>query len=377
MHQYTVAIMGLGIRGKIHLNGILSNPDRYRVVGLCDLDTDKMRAVAEEYGDKYPESGLKEVPTFTDVEQMMEQTHPEVFVFVTYPNLRLTMIQLGIKYGVKGISFEKPMAESLQDAREMVRLCDENGVKAVVCHQQKYLSQMQALKKRIDDGEIGQIRKIHVETQAWFSQLGTHYVDYMLWANNGSRAKWVCGHVHGPICLDDDHPAPDYLLGTLEMENGVHGYVECGYLAEPHNPPEYGSSDNRLTVYGDNGYVYAETDGFWGACTSATGGKLITGKDPGWRNHQQVPIQTPYYTEFADWLDDDSKVHSCNIDTACHGYEILEGMCLSALNNVRVDLPIKDLDYEPVNDTMRRALPECGSRKMFIYKGWPPRKERD
>ena len=170
------------------------------------------------------------------------------------------------------------MAESLQEAKKIVKLCHDNGIKAVVCHQQKYLSQMQTLKKRIEDGEIGEITKIHVECQAWFSQLGTHYVDYILWANGGHRAKWVCGHVHGPICLDDNHPAPDYLLGTMELENGVHAYVECGYLAEAHNPPEYGSSDNRLTVYGKEGYVYAETDGFWGACTKATNGRLIEGK---------------------------------------------------------------------------------------------------
>lgn len=60
-----------------------------------------------------------------------------------------------------------------------------------------------------------------------------------------------------------------------------------------------------------------------------------------------------------------------------HGYEILEGMCLSALNNVRVDLPIQDLDYEPVFDRMRKDLPECDSRKMYIYDGKTPRKERD
>ena len=370
MTKYRTAFMGLGIRGKIHLHGVLENPDRFETVGLCDIDEGKMAAVADEYG-------LSAVPRFTDVRDMLDRTRPEVFVFATYPDLRLSMVELAAEFGVKAISLEKPMAESLGEARRMTEVCRERSIKAVVCHQQKYLSQMQSLKKRIDDGEIGAVTKIHIETQAWFSQLGTHYVDYLLWANGGYRAKWVCGHVHGPICLDDDHPAPDYLMGTLELENGVHGYVECGYLAEAHNPPEYGSSDNRLTVYGTDGYVWAETDGFWGACTKATGGRLVTGKDPGWRNHQQVPIQTAYYTDLADWLDDDAKVHSCNIDTACHGYEILEGMCLSALDNVRVDLPIRSLDYEPVLERMRRELPPCGSEKRFIYKGWPPRKERD
>ena len=332
--------------------------------------TENMDLMKEKYS-------LDDVPCFADVEEMLKTTRPEVFVFATYPDLRLSMIELAIRYGVRAISLEKPMAESLQEARTMKELCAKNGIKAVVCHQQKYLSQMQALKKRIEDGEIGDITKIHVETQAWFSQLGTHYVDYMLWANGGYKAKWVCGHVHGPICLDDTHPAPDYLLGTCEMENGVHGYVECGYLSEAHNPPEYGSSDNRLTVYGTDGYVYAETDGFWGACTKATNGRLIKGKDPGWRNHQQVPIQTDYYRDFADWLDDDSKVHSCNIDTAYHGYEILEGMCLSALRNVRIDLPITDLDYEPVVEQMHRELPPCDSKKMFVYLGKTPHVERD
>lgn len=369
MAKYTVAVMGLGVRGKIHISGLLGNPASYEITGLCDINTQTMHDVAEKFG-------LQSVPQFTDAEEMLAAVRPDVFVFVTYPSMRLSLIKLAVKYGVKAVSLEKPMAESLQEAKEMVTLCRAHNIKAVVCHQQKYLSQFQSMKKRIDEGEIGEVRKIHVETQAWFSQLGTHYVDYMLWANGGHRAKWVCGHAHGPVTLDDNHPAPDYLMGTVEMDNGVHGYIECGYLAEAHNPPMYASSDNRLTVYGSEGYVYAETDGFWGACTKATNGRLVTGKDPGWRNHQQIPIQTPYYTEFAAWLDDDAKVHSCNIDVAYHGYEILEGMCLSALDNVRVDLPITDITYQPVIERMRTELPPCGTEGRIVSVKIPPY-ERD
>lgn len=164
MSMHTVAVMGLGVRGKIHLHGLLENPDYYKVVGLCDIDEPKMKAVAEEYH-------LDDVPLFTDAEEMLKETRPEIFVFVTYPDLRLSVIQLAVKYGVKGISFEKPMAESLQEAKKIVKLCHDNGIKAVVCHQQKYLSQMQTLKKRIEDGEIGEITKIHVECQACSASL--------------------------------------------------------------------------------------------------------------------------------------------------------------------------------------------------------------
>ena len=43
MSMHTVAVMGLGVRGKIHLHGLLENPDYYKVVGLCDIDEPKMK----------------------------------------------------------------------------------------------------------------------------------------------------------------------------------------------------------------------------------------------------------------------------------------------------------------------------------------------
>ena len=369
MAKHTVAVMGLGVRGKTNLRALLANGDRYEVVGLCDIDRPKMEKVAAD-------NGLN-VPLFTDVEEMLKATRPEVFVFVTYPNLRLSMIELAVKYGIKAVSLEKPMAESMKEAKAMTELCVKNGIKAVVCHQQKYLSQMQEMKRKIDRGDIGQVLKLHAECQPWLAQLGTHYTDYIIWANGGHRAKWVVGHVHGPATLKDNHPSPDYLLGEIGFENGARGYIECGYLAERHNPEMYADSDNRLSVYGTNGWVWAETDGFWGECSKATKGEYVTGKNPGWYNHQEKQIQTPYYAEYADWLDDDSKPHSCNIETAYHGYEILEGICLSALNNTRVDLPLTDFDYEPVLDRMARELPECGTVLRKLYTGEEPREERD
>ena len=59
--KHTVAIMGLGVRGKTHLKGIMENSDRYEVVGLCDLREDVMKAVSEQW--------KLDVPLYTDVEK--------------------------------------------------------------------------------------------------------------------------------------------------------------------------------------------------------------------------------------------------------------------------------------------------------------------
>lgn len=372
MSKHTVAIMGLGVRGKTHLKAILENAEHYEVVGICDIREEVMDQVSDMFG--------LDVPKFTDAETMLKETNPEVFIFVTYPNIRLSMIELAVKYGIKAVSFEKPMAEDMAEAKKMTELCVENGIKAVVCHQQKYLSQMQDMKKKIDNGDIGRVTKLFAECQPWMAQLGTHYTDYMIWANGGYKANSVIGHLHGPATLSDDHPSPDFIFGEVLFENGARGYLECGYYAEQHNPDLYRDSDNRLTVYGTEGYLYAETDGYWGECSKATGGKLVEGKNPGWYHFQEKTIQTPYYTEYAQWLDDDACVHSCNIETAYHGYEILEAICISALDNRRVDLPLTDFSYEPVLERMKKELPAfegCDEKPRDLYKGDYARPERD
>ena len=98
-------------------------------------------------------------------------------------------MELGAKYGVKGISWKSPWRSPCKRQKPWWICAKSTTSKPLCATSRNILSQMRSLKKRIEDGEIGEIRKIHVETQAWFSQLGTHYVDYTLWANGGHRAK--------------------------------------------------------------------------------------------------------------------------------------------------------------------------------------------
>lgn len=348
--KYTVGIAGLGVRGKIHLKGILENSDRFEIVGLCDINPKREAEIAAKFNVK--------APFFTDAEEMLKQTHPDVFVFVTFPEIRTSMVDLAVKYGVRGLSFEKPMAVNIQEARYITDVCNEHGIKTVVSHQQKYTKQMQLIKGIVERGEIGQLCKIHTECNSWLAQLGTHYIDYAMWINGGKhRVKSIVGHAHGNWMLTDSHPAPDYVLGEAILENNVRIYLECGYFAERREyVPLYGY-DNRMTAYGTHGYVWAETDGRYGYFTKQTKGELVTGAFEEW-DIQDKHIQTPYYTQFADWMDDDAKEHPCNVNLSYHGYEVLEGLCLSALDHTRIDLPLADINYTPVLERMAREFPD-------------------
>ena len=346
--RYRTVVAGLGARGKVHIKGVLENPDRYEIVGLYDPDAAAVKKVREMFG---------LVCAFDSAEEMMERAKPQVLAFATHPEHRDDYIELGVKYKVAGISFEKPMAVSLAQANRIAALCVNNNVKAVVSHQQKYLKQMQALRSLVASGRLGKTVLIRISTAAWASQLGTHFIDYALWANGGVNADWVVGHVNGREKLTDNHPSPDFLFGEARLRNGVALMMEIGYLKQLTMPNDAFWVDNRLTVFGERGYAWAETDGKLCVFSPETGSEPVVTEYPIW-NVQHHEIQTPYYTAFADWLDDDAKVHPCNVEISRHGYEIMEGAFYSALYNRRVDLPIPDGDIDMIAEMAAGKLPE-------------------
>lgn len=355
MKRYRVAQVGVGWRGKIHANAFLKLLDRFELVGLCDLDQNKLNAYANE-------KNLSKEILYTDAEKMLSETEPEVFCFVTQPNLRLPMVKLAYKYNVKGLTFEKPMATSLKEAWEITRLCREKNIKAIVSHQQKYLNSLQKVKEIADSGEIGEVEYINATCQGWLSQLGTHFMDYILWVNNGSKAKWAVGHVHGKELLNDSHPSPNYTMGHVEFENGVRSFFEFGKLSPSHLPKEMFWLDNKLYVYGKQGYVWGDTNNNWEAYTKSSKGEIISGTGDGWSIQEPTILQPLYLKDFSDWLDDDNKVHPCNIEISYHGYEILEATCISALDHIRVDLPLDPEKCVDIFQRMRNELPECPDR---------------
>lgn len=123
MHKYTVAQVGCGARGKAHIDSWLANANRFEIIALCELDEAKMRQTVAERGIS--------PALYTDADLMLSETKPDVFCFVTQPAVRLCMVELAAKHGVRGLALEKPMATSIREAWAMTRLCRENGIKAV------------------------------------------------------------------------------------------------------------------------------------------------------------------------------------------------------------------------------------------------------
>ena len=340
MPRHTVAIVGCGPRGRHHAEAFLANSERFDLVAVCDLDETRLQAVS---------SDLAVGATYTDADKMLAAECPDVLCFCTLPHIRLSLVELGVKHGVKAIAYEKPMATSLAEAEQITTLCADAGVKTIVSHQHKYGEHWREVRGIANSGEIGEVHTIHATAKGFLLQYATHLLDYMMFLNNGARVEWVVGHVHGRGKLEDTHPSPDYAMAHFGFDNGVRGLVECGTLA-PDLPGDNSFwLDAGATMIGSEGYAQVVVGSGWQAVTKSDG--FVSGPGGFDVSHDQ-PL---YIRDLADWLDDDTKVHPCNGEVAYHGFQVAMAICASALDHRQIDLPILPPD-EPLVERMRREL---------------------
>ncbi len=71
------AIIGLGGRSRAHLSVLPVLSDRYRLVGVCDIDAEKAQAVAEQTG----------ATAYSDLQSMLDSESPDVALIAALPEL--------------------------------------------------------------------------------------------------------------------------------------------------------------------------------------------------------------------------------------------------------------------------------------------------
>jgi len=324
MNQYRVLVVGLGKRGLHHAAAFRANP-RFQLVGLCDIDPRRLEDAAAKLGQ--PATG-------PDAAALARELKPDVFCFCTLPHLRLPLLQAGLESGAKLLAFEKPVALT---SAEMLALRDQvrrAGVKAVVSHQHRYGAHYRAVKEIIAHGALGRVHTLYGTATGWMTHMLSHLIDYTMWFNDYVPGVWALAQAAGRSKLADNHPSPDYLAGFVQFANGVRGIYECGAGAP--DQPEVAKwwGKNRIGAQGTEGFAEVLTNGGWRAVTRSGG--YQTG--PGAMNYDlDMP---PYIQEMADWLDDDRKVHPCNLEHACLGAEVMFALQRSACEGGQIALPL-------------------------------------
>jgi predicted dehydrogenase len=146
--DYGIGCIGAGfIMRDIHLPAY--REAGFNPVAIASRTPDHARAAAEQNG----------IGTVYDTwQELLDDERVEIVDIAYPPDQQLGIVREAVKRPhVKGILAQKPAAFTLDEAVEIVRVCDEAGKKLGVNHNMRYDQSMRALKTLLDRGELGEI----------------------------------------------------------------------------------------------------------------------------------------------------------------------------------------------------------------------------
>lgn len=151
-----VAVIGLGIGRNHILEGYSAHPDKFRVAAICDLASDRLAAVGDEFGIPVRSNRFDEILRMPEI---------EVIDICTPPSTHLGQILAALDAG-KQVICEKPLVGSLADLDRVVAAEAWAPGRVMPIFQGRYRDGPQKVRHIIEAGIAGRAYLATVET-AW------------------------------------------------------------------------------------------------------------------------------------------------------------------------------------------------------------------
>ena len=141
------AHVGCGRVSENHLAALTGGHIPAELAAVADVDPAK----AKEKGEKY------HVPYFTDYHEMIKATPQVQAISIATPTGYHAKHVIDLAQYGKHIVVEKPMALRLQDADDMIRACDQAGVKLFIVKQNRFNVPVVKAREALDAGRFGRL----------------------------------------------------------------------------------------------------------------------------------------------------------------------------------------------------------------------------
>ena len=199
---FNVGVVGCGI-GRSHIvEGYVPNAGKFRVLALCDLNAERMNAVADEFGVE------RRITSFDD---LLGMDDIDIIDICTPPGLHFSMVMAALKAG-KHVICEKPLVGSLAQVDAVMEQEKHSKGLLMPVFQYRFGDGIEQAKAIIDAGIAGKPFMGTVET-LWRRDAPYYAVPW--------RGKWatelggvLMGHAIHP------HDLFTYLMGDIDRVFG-------------------------------------------------------------------------------------------------------------------------------------------------------------
>ncbi len=249
-----IAVVGCGRIAANHFAAIKKHDADLELVGICDGHPATLQQAAELHG----------VPDFTHVDELIKKVNPDLITLCTPSGLHAKQTIQIASYG-KHVITEKPMATRWADALEMIRACDNAGVRLFVVKQNRFNDTLQLLKQAVISNRFGRLYLVNVNVfwtrpQEYYDQArwrGTWEFDGGAFMNQASHYVDLLDWLIGPV--QNVHAMMETLGRNIEVEDtgvlnirwrsGAVGSMNVTMLTYPKN------LEGSITILGEKGTV--------------------------------------------------------------------------------------------------------------------------
>ncbi len=247
-----VACIGMGWWSDVLADAIVRS-GKLEIVACYTRSADKRAKFAAKYA-------CRAAPSY---EAILEDRTIEAIVNTTPNNVHLETTRLAAHAG-KHVFLDKPIANTVADARAITAACRKAGVVLAIGYQRRRESQFRWIRREIDDGTFGRIvnaeanisrdRLGKIDLSSWrytaegmpggvMLQIGVHYTDVLEYLLGPVKA--VSGSL-AQLVLPGDNPDVASLL--LEHESGALATVNASYASA--------SEYYLMNIYGKEASAY-------------------------------------------------------------------------------------------------------------------------
>jgi len=243
-----IAVVGLGYWGPNLVRNLITLLGSKNVL-ICDKDTSRIDRIRENYPN---------VEYTTDLEVVLSNDEVEGVVLATpistHGNLGRTVLTAG-----KHLFVEKPLAESVDAARLLIKTAEENKRVLMVGHTFEYSPPVTKIKEILDTGDVGKIFFIsstrvnlglHQRDASVIWDLAPHDLSILMhWLDEKpSRVTTV-----GRDCVKSGQP--DVAFISLEFPSGVVCSLEVAWLAPSKLRRTAIVGEKQMIVYDDTANI--------------------------------------------------------------------------------------------------------------------------
>jgi UDP-N-acetyl-2-amino-2-deoxyglucuronate dehydrogenase len=277
---------------------------------------------------------------YTDAREMLAREQPDVVSICTWHAGHATWTIAAAVHRPKAILCEKPMADTIGRAEQMMLACQRNGVKLGISHQRRFLPAYTRARDLIAQGAIGRVQTIQSFAAEGLPNYSSHQTDMYRYLLGDDDCDWVMGNIERTTDrYERSTRIEDCAVGVFHFSSGA-----VALLLSDVTPTVY----QGALIYGSDGMITMTTQNLQLLNRDTGGGWRLYEPDGTFYKVADLGDDFEWYeagaaqaVELADWVEGKTERFRGEATNGLKALQMVHAVYESARMHEKVMLPMQ------------------------------------